>query len=142
MKIFSIGFENRDFEKLMRDLKKVKVRNLIDVRCFPEAESAGYARGALLTGRLGGITYRHMGLLAPTSVILDDYFKKGLSWEKYEIEYLRILKERKVEDRIGKKIYEVTSCLFCFEHDPAKCHRRLGLEYLQEHWESVRVVHL
>ena len=50
--------------------------------------------------------------------------------------------ERKIENRIRPKLFEVPTVLLCSEHTAEHCHRRLVLEYLQEKWENVEITHL
>lgn len=142
MRVFSIGFENRSSAQLASELNKNKINRLVDVRCFPDDESAGYATGSNLKAGLNGITYEHMAVLAPTPELLEDYFEKGLPWEDYEERYLSILIARRAELKIKREFLNTGSCFLCREHSPAQCHRRLALEYLAKHWGNLDIIHL
>ena len=46
------------------------------------------------------------------------------------------------EDEINQKLFEVPTVLLCSEHTAEHCHRRLVLEYLQDKWGDVNIIHL
>lgn len=145
LKIFSIGFEKRSPDQLLGKLNSNGISRLVDVRCFPDVETAGYAKRDNLKLLLekGGIEYLHYPLLAPTPELLKDYFDNGVPWANYEAKYNAILAERKIEDQIQKDFFYQPSCVLCLEHSPEKCHRRLALEYLKNTWnKSIEIVHL
>jgi len=51
------------------------------------------------------------------------------------------MREREVENSVSRDIIE-DSCLLCSEAEPDKCHRRLVIEYLADHWGNIQVHHL
>ena len=81
-KIFSIGFQERTQENFFEALKKNDIETVCDVRCFPDAENARYARSSILKELLPKFTsasYTHLPVLAPTPDLLDDYFGKRIN---------------------------------------------------------------
>ena len=82
-----------------------------------------------------------MPSLAPTQELLSDYRKKRIDWDGYEVRFLDLMHERKVEEIISPEILD-TGCLLCSEHQPHRCHRRLVAEYLNDHWGGVQIKHL
>src|SRR5216683_2210542 len=89
-----------------------------------------------------GAEYLHEPLLAPTQELLDAYKKAKGSWVEYERKFLALMAKRKIEDRIGSQLFEVPTALLCSERTAEHCHRRLVLEYLQEQWGGLTIVHL
>ena len=62
--------------------------------------------------------------------------------EEYEAAFLDLMKERQIEDEIDPELFAGATVLLCSEPTPERCHRRLVVEYLDEHWGDVRAVHL
>jgi hypothetical protein len=91
---------------------------------------------------LCGAEYLHEPLLTPTPDLLDGYRKKRVSWQEYEPRLLSLLAERAVEKKIDRKLFQLPTVLLCSEVTASRCHRRLILEYLQEKWGGLEIVHL
>ena len=105
---------------------------------------AGFARRADLPyflERLCGTEYLYEPRLAPTREILDAYRKDG-RWPDYEKAFLGLLRERQVEEKLDRDLFEVPTVLLCSEASAEHCHRRLVLEYLDHTWNGIRAVHL
>ena len=105
---------------------------------------AGFARRADLPFFLKELCradYVYEPLLAPTRGILDAY-RNGGTWPDYEKAFLDLLRERRIEETLGKDLFDVPTVLLCSEAGPEHCHRRLVLEYLDREWGDIRAVHL
>jgi hypothetical protein len=74
--------------------------------------------------------------------MLDGYKKQKGSWEQYEKQFLALLADRKVEQRLDAGIFAVPTVLLCSEPTAEHCHRRLVLEYLQQKWFNLTIHHL
>lgn len=86
--------------------------------------------------------YIHLEELVPTKDILSDYKKKIIIWEDYEDKFLNLIAKRNIERSVDKSMLD-NGCLLCSEHKPHYCHRRLVVEYLNDHWHTdIEVVHL
>lgn len=136
--IFTIGFVKKSAREFFETLTKVRIRKLIDIRLNNMSQLAGYAKKDDLEyflKAIGNIEYLHLVQLAPTKELLENYRKKKISWEQYEVQYLNLLKEREVE-KFFKPVEFDYSCLLCSEAKPDKCHRRLAAEYLQNIWKN------
>jgi len=81
-------------------------------------------------------------MLAPTQELLDEYKKQKRDWSNYEQKFNALMAEREVAKRLDPTLFAVPTVLLCSEPTPEHCHRRLVLEYLNEHWGDVRAVHL
>jgi uncharacterized protein (DUF488 family) len=80
-------------------------------------------------------------LLAPTQPILDAYKKNKGSWDDYEHDFLHLMAERHIENKIDPSIL-AGGCLLCSEDTPHHCHRRLVVDYLQKHWGNLSIKHI
>jgi len=116
---------------------------LIDVRLNNVSQLAGFAKRDDLQyflREICGMDYEHLAALAPAKDMLDEYKKKGGSWDSYAVRFLRLMAQRHIET-IDKAKLE-GGCLLCSEHSPHRCHRRLVAEYLRDQWHDVEIVHL
>jgi uncharacterized protein (DUF488 family) len=145
MEVYTIGFTKKPAAKFFGELKRVGIKRLIDVRLNNSSQLAGFAKKNDLIFFLKEIcdaNYLHEPLLAPTSEILTSYKKKKITWQDYEKQFLDLMMERKVEEKINRNIFDQPTVLLCSESSAEHCHRRLVLEYLQSKWGSLTIIHL
>ena len=145
MEIYSIGFTQKSASEFFGTLKAYRIERLLDVRLNNTSQLAAFAKQADLAyflGEICGAAYEHEPLLAPTQQILDAFKKHKGSWEDYNEAYLALIRTRKVEAALSKKSFRKKTVLLCSEATAEHCHRRLALEYLQQHWEGVTIHHL
>ncbi len=145
MEIYSIGFTQKSAREFFGALKAHGIERLLDVRLNNTSQLAAFAKQADLAyfvNELCGAAYEHEPLLAPTQEILDTYKKRKGSWEGYTEAYLALLRSRMVETVLSKESFQKKTVLLCSEAAPEHCHRRLALEYLQQHWAGVTIHHL
>jgi hypothetical protein len=74
--------------------------------------------------------------------LFDAYKKAKGSWEEYERKFLQLMNDRKIEEKLDRSRFATPTVLLCSETSAEHCHRRLVLEYLQEKWGGLTVVHL
>jgi uncharacterized protein (DUF488 family) len=74
--------------------------------------------------------------------MLDAYKKQKGSWLDYERRFLTLMRERKIEERIDRRLFEIPTVLLCSEATAEHCYRRLVLEYLQSRWGDLKITHL
>ena len=106
---------------------------------------AGFARRddlPFFLEELCGTEYLHEPMLAPTGDMLDAYKKGKEDWQEYERRFLKLMRERRVEEALDRNLFEVPTVLLCSEATAEHCHRRLVLEYLDREWGGIRAVHL
>lgn len=145
LKICTIGFSKKSLRKFVNLLKDSNVTDLIDVRLNNTSQLSGFAKKDDLKFIMDliGINYIHDVGLAPEEQLLDDYKKKQVSWFEYEKIYLQTLEKRNVQERINKIIGKGISCFLCSEDKPEYCHRRLLVNFIQQHLdEKIEVKHL
>lgn len=141
---YTIGFTKKSAEEFFTKLRDAGVKRLLDVRLNNSSQLAGFAKRddlAYFLKTIGGIEYEHVPELAPTKEILDAFKKHKGAWEVYESDYLELLSKRDIEKQLPQSLFE-GSCLLCSEHLPDHCHRRLAIEYLQQHWDGLTTTHL
>lgn len=145
MKIYTIGFTQKNAKKFFGFIKEEQVKTLLDVRLNNVSQLAGFAKRDDLKyflKELCGAEYVHMPELAPTKDILNAYKKGDMSWEVYEDKFLNLMAQRHIEKTVKPALLD-HGCLLCSEHEPHLCHRRLVVEYLNEHSDlDLKVKHL
>jgi len=145
MKTYTIGFTRKNAETFFGFLRENNVARLIDVRLNNISQLAGFAKRddlRFFLKELCDAEYLHIPDLAPTKDILDAYKKNGMSWEQYEDKFLNLMARRNIERSVDQALLE-RGCLLCSEHEPHHCHRRLVIDYLNDHWNSsIEVKHL
>ncbi|MDX6625154.1 MAG: hypothetical protein QOE56_143 [Solirubrobacterales bacterium] len=147
MEIFTIGFTKTTAENFFGRLKSNRIERLLDVRLNNRSQLAGFAKRDDLIyflWALVGARYEEAPLLAPSQDILDRYKKKNaMSWPEYESRFLSLMHERAIEKNLDPLDFEQQrTVLLCSEATEHHCHRRLVGDYLAEHWNDVRIVHL
>lgn len=144
MNIWTIGFTKTSAERFFEQLKTSGAGRLVDVRLNNVSQLAGFAKRddlAYFLKSICSMDYIHEPMLAPTSVMLDAYRKKTITWDQYEAQFLLLMKERRIESLMPRDII-TDSVLLCSEDKPGRCHRRLVAEYLAAHWGNVEIKHL
>ena len=70
-------------------------------------------------------------VLAPPARLIGSYYKRDLSWDKFEKEYLEYIMQPEVQIEIQNIIVRSmnsTTTILCIEDSPEYCHRRLLAE--------------
>jgi uncharacterized protein (DUF488 family) len=145
VKVYSIGFTKKTAAEFFTTLRQAELRRLLDVRLHNSSHLAGFSKRddlAFFLKELCGAEYLHEPLLTPTPDLLEGYRKKRLSWQEYEPRFRSLLAERAVEKEIARELFQLPTVLLCSEVTATRCHRRLILEYLQEKWGGLEIVHL
>lgn len=145
MNIYTIGFTKKNASKFFSFINESDVKTLIDVRLNNVSQLAGFAKRDDLKyflKELCGVEYVHSPELAPTKDILNAYKKGDMPWEVYEDKFLNLMGQRNIEKSIKPALLD-HGCLLCSEHEPHLCHRRLVVEYLNDHSNlDLKVKHL
>lgn len=144
MKVFTIGFTKKNAKKFFELLRAADAKRVVDVRLNKRSQLAGFAKKddlAFFLREICGMDYVHLPALAPTQEMLDQYKKRHGDWNTYELQFLKLMKQRRIEETIPKEAV-ADGCLLCSEDKPHHCHRRLVAEYLKQHWGDVDVSHL
>lgn len=144
MIVHTIGFTQKPASKFFNLLRSSGARRVVDVRLNNSSQLAGFAKRndlAFFLHEVCDMEYVHLPILAPTKDMLDEYRKGGGDWDRYEDRFLSLMQERAAEKEVPKEVID-GGCLLCSEAEPHRCHRRLVLEYLREHWGDLEIGHL
>lgn len=144
IEISTIGFTKKTARKFFDLLKRSGAKRLIDVRLNNVSQLAGFAKRddlAFFAKEICNVEYVHMPLLAPTQEMLDSYKKQGGDWSRYEVCFLDLMADRKIEEQLSPDLI-ADGCLLCSEDKPHHCHRRLVADYLRDRWGNITVNHL
>ena len=145
MDIATIGFTRRTAEDFFGTLRRAGIRRLVDVRRHNTSQLAAFAKRddlAFFLRELLDADYQEEPLLRPTEELLEAYRTRRIGWSDYEVAYRRLLEEREVHRALDRARFETPAALLCSEHSAVRCHRRLAVEHLAEHWGDVTPVHL
>lgn len=143
--IYTIGFTKKDARTFFGLLEDANIQRLLDVRLNNRSQLAGFAKRDDLNFFLDAlleVDYDHRETLAPTKELLDAWRDDAISWAEYERRFGQLLREREIETTLDPTLFEEPTVLLCSEHKPKQCHRRLIVEYLDDHWGNVEAVHL
>jgi uncharacterized protein (DUF488 family) len=140
----TIGYEGFTADDWLRELRARGVEVVVDVRDLPLSRRRGFSKTALrdaLAER--GVTYIHVKAFGNPKELRES-LKSGLSFDDFARVFAGLLDTRSQELRDLIALAEDKStCLVCFEEDPARCHRSLVAERVaQLSGGSIRVEHL
>jgi uncharacterized protein (DUF488 family) len=142
--VFTVGFTKKTAGDFFEKLRAAGIKRVVDVRLNKVSQLAGFSKRDDLRYFLKvilGVGYVEAPLLAPTRLMLDAYKKSKGSWDTYEKDFLRLMAERHIEDKIDPSLL-AGGCLLCSEDKPHHCHRRLVVDYLQKRWGNLSVMHI
>lgn len=146
MKIFTMGFTQKNAEQFFGLVSRNRIELLIDVRLNNQSQLAGFTKGRDLDfflKKLCNCRYEHDIIFAPTKEILNSYKKQQMSWGDYVVQYNTLLENRNVENIFIKKYAEFDRILLlCSEPTAENCHRRLLAERLKKYITDVEVIHI
>ena len=122
--VFTIGYEGKSIDEFVAQLKKAKVKRVVDVRHITSSRKRDFSKTRLseLLGK-SGIEYVGMRDLGTPDEIRRFYRGGGDVKEfrrRYE-EYLKKVPE--AIDRLESAVKEKTTAIMCYENDIATCHR-------------------
>lgn len=146
MEICTIGFTKRSAADFFGTLREAGVRRLIDVRLNNRSQLAGFAKRddlAWFLAELCDADYTHQPALAPDDDLLKAYRSGDVQWSEYEKRFLDLMRERHIESSVDwGMLLDRRAVLLCSEPDPEHCHRRLVVEYLNDHGLDLTSIHL
>ncbi len=133
--LFTIGYEKAKPDAVLRELKRAKVKLLVDTRAVAASRRPGFSKKALAASLDdAGIAYLHLqklgtpeqGRQAARAGDLDTLWKI----------YAKHLKTpdaiEAMDELVGIVKSGQTVCLLCYERDPAQCHRSRIAEIVRE----------
>lgn len=125
--IYTIGYEGTDIERFVLTLKLVGVEQLVDVRAIPLSRKKGFSKNGLRDRvEAAGIRYVHLPALGDPKD--GRVAAKAGRFDEFRRIYGKHLSEASAQQglkALANLIVEKTTCLMCFERDPAECHRSI-----------------
>ena len=144
MNVFTIGFTRKPARRFFELVRESGAKRIVDVRLNNSSQLSGFAKKddlAFFLAEICGVEYVHAPNLAPTPDMLKAYRKGQMDWATYERQFLDLMRERRIEEALPESLV-ADACLLCSEDLPHRCHRRLVVEYLRDHWGGMDIDHL
>ncbi|KMO30778.1 DUF488 family protein [Methylobacterium aquaticum] len=138
--LFTIGYEGADSERFTAALRDARVATLADVRAVAASRKRGFSKSALAAGLTeAGIGYQHLRSLGTPKAGREAAraHDAALMRRIYCEEVLETGAGLAALDALAELAAAGPTCLFCFERDPERCHRRVLSERLAERGFSV-----
>lgn len=110
MEIYTIGHSGKTAEEFFGALRTAGISRVIDIRLNNKSQLLGFTKGddlRFFLREICGSTYEHEPILAPTAEILTAYRKKALDWGGYEEQFLRLITERRIQDRLEQEAFHL-----------------------------------
>lgn len=136
--LYTIGYEGSAQADLLHTLLYNDIHVLLDIRELPQSRKPGFSKTALSAALAGhGIEYVHIRALGTPRDIRhrwrSDHDKDA--FREAFLEYLDTQDEA-MEDLVeriqGQQQQQRRCCLFCYEANPAECHRWFVAERAKE----------
>jgi uncharacterized protein (DUF488 family) len=133
--LFTIGYEQSTPEAVLRELKRAKVKLLVDTRAVAASRKPGFSKRQLAAALdEEGIAYLHLQKLG-TPTEGRNAARSG-DFETLWRVYAKHLKTPEAVEAMDELIALVKEnkpiCLLCFERDPNHCHRSRIAEVVRE----------
>jgi len=143
-KLFTIGYEKAKPQAVLEELKRAKVKLLVDTRAVAASRRAGFSKKSLAASlEQQGIAYLHLQKLG-TPEEGRQAARAGKLDTLWRI-YAKHLKTPEAIEAMGELVDIVKSgrtvCLLCYERDKDCCHRSRIAEIVHER-TGVEVVDL
>ena len=143
--VCTLGFTQKSASQFFALLRSAQVKTVLDVRLNNVSQLAGFAKRddlRFFLREVGNIDYVAMPDWAPTDGLMKQYKNGDIAAAQFQDEFWALLAQRNVERDVPRRLLE-HGCLLCSEHEPHQCHRRLVLEYLQQHTDlNLHITHL
>jgi len=133
VEVFTIGYEGRSVDELIRELKERRIKVLVDIRAITSSRKKGFSKNQLDEElRKAGLVYLGMKELGTPDEVRRAY-KAGGSIEELRRSYGAYLDAQgeKIEE-LKRHLRERRSALFCYEKDVKKCHRYVLAKRLEQ----------
>jgi uncharacterized protein (DUF488 family) len=130
-KLYTIGYEGSDVDRLVETLVNVGVKVLADVRELPLSRKKGLSKNGLAEKLAeAGIEYKHYRALGDPKPGRDA--AKSGNFAKFETIFLEHLSKKETQSSLSDLLQVASdkiTCMLCFERCSKHCHR----SYLADH---------
>lgn len=133
MRLFTIGFEKRDIGEFVELLITKRVEVLVDIRAIAFSRRKEFSKTALAkTLAENGIEYVHFRELGGPKE-LRDKVRADDDYDHFFKKYARYLdKQKEALEKLIDLARRKRICLFCYERDVNRCHRRAVAERIRK----------
>ena len=124
MNIYTVGYEGLGPEEFLRQLRRARVRVVVDVRDVPLSRKRGFSKTALAEA-LGaaGMDYQHVRSLGCPKFIRDQY-RADRDWNAYTVAFMKHLRQQsQAVSELAGLCEDRAAALLCYEADAGLCHR-------------------
>lgn len=133
--LFTIGYEQATPEAVLSELKRAKVKLLVDTRAVAASRKPGFSKRQLAASlNERGIDYLHLQKLGTPAE--GRQAARAGDFKTLWCIYAKHLKTPQAIEAMGELVALVKSgksiCLLCYERDPAHCHRSRIAEIVHE----------
>jgi uncharacterized protein (DUF488 family) len=141
--LYTVGYEGRSLDEVLKALEGAKVRRLVDVRELPLSRRRGFSKTALSEALAAvGIEYVHVRPLGNPKENRDRY-RAGDVEGGAEVFRRRLANgSRSALLELAASVGEDAACLMCFERDHAVCHRSVIVDAVRELRPELSIRHL
>lgn len=131
--VFTIGYEGSDIAAFVAELRSAGIAILVDVRAHALSRKPGFSKRVLRSLlEANGIDYTHLSQLGdPKPGREAARAGRYAEFKRVYTAHLRSSESRRALDELARIANQDTTCLLCFERDPAVCHRSLLAERLK-----------
>ena len=124
--LYTIGYESKNIEEFISQLKTNNIATLVDVREIPISRKKGFSK-TIFSEFLNknGIEYIHLKKLGSPKNLRNE-LKQDKNYTSFFEKYLGYLKlHRDIINDLYKIILEKNCCIMCYESLPSRCHRKI-----------------
>ena len=124
LNIYTVGYEGLESEEFLWQLRRARVRVVVDVRDVPLSRKRGFSKTALAqTLSCAEIDYQHVRSLGCPKPIRDQY-RADRNWNAYTIAFMKHLRQQtQAVSELAGLCEERAAALLCYEADAGLCHR-------------------
>lgn len=79
-------------------------------------------------------------VFSPPARLLGAYYKRAVSWEKFELSYLEYIRKAEIRievQNLAERSLDSVITLLCIEESPEHCHRRILAEECKKYQPSL-----
>jgi uncharacterized protein (DUF488 family) len=132
--LFTIGYEKCTPDAVLGELKRAKVKLLVDTRAVAASRRPGFSKKALAAGLdEAGIAYIHLQKLGTPTEGREAARSGNLDklWRVYEKHLKTPEAIEAMDELLGLVASGKSVCLLCYEREPGHCHRSRIAEIVQ-----------
>jgi uncharacterized protein (DUF488 family) len=124
MDIYTVGYEGLALEEFLLQLRRARVKTIVDVRDVPLSRKRGFSKTALAAALdRAGIQYLHVRSLGCPKAIRNKY-RANRDWGAYTVAFLKHLRmQATAVAELADLCESCTAALLCYEADAGFCHR-------------------